>query len=49
MAIFSLDSDFQQVTIKASVEPRDYPVFPSAKAWLAHHARYQAGDTALRA
>lgn len=47
MAIFSIDDNFQQVTIKASEETRGYPVFPSAKAWLAHHSR--TVDTALRA
>lgn len=37
MAIFSLENNFQQVTIKACTEPGGCEFYPSAKAWLAHH------------
>lgn len=36
MAIFSPDN-FQQVIIKACVEPHLCEFYPSAKAWLAHY------------
>lgn len=49
MAIFSIDDNFQQVTIKACTEPGICHIYPSAKAWLAHHSRECATDLAIRA
>ncbi len=49
MAIFSLDDNFQQVIIKACTEPDLCHIYPSAKAWLAHHCRESAADAAVRA
>lgn len=49
MAIFSLEDNFQQVTIKACTDPTFCDFFTSAKAWLAHHGKVCAIDSAVRA
>lgn len=50
MAIFFLENNFQQVTIKAYTEPDLCHFYSSAKAWLAHHRQYYGSeDSAVRA